>query len=101
MKPSKRSVILFTSVLVVVLATLFVLYKNSQPKTWADVLGRPEYSKVNMNKPLREQTRTVRIAGRTFRIPLMYISGPLDNGIDQNGVNLKYVLPDYSSILEH
>ena len=79
---------------------VFFAYESWHPKTWQDYLGEPEAAKVDMKEPLREQSRIIKIGERTFKIPLMYVDGQLDKGIKQDGINLKYVLPDYTSVLE-
>lgn len=78
------------------------LYQLFLPET-QDLLRMiqpPEYMKVDDSKPLKEQTRLVEIGGRRFNMPLMYIDGGLDKGIVQDGMNLKYVLPDYRSLYD-
>lgn len=60
----------------------------------------PESYKVDESKPLRAQTRTFELAGRTFVIPIMYIDGNPKPGVHQDDMLLKVIWPDMRSIYE-
>lgn len=103
MKIAKK-ISLFLGVIVFVLLLPFLLNLFISPvspiEAWRKVLGDPEYLKINTHRPLESQTSTVVLGQRKLKVPLMYIDGQLDKGEVQDGINLKYVLPDFSSILE-
>lgn len=95
---------MFVGVFCAVILFPFILGLFVSPQSpidrWRKILGDPEYTKVDLRKPLRSQTRTIILGDRTFEIPLMYINGSLPKGEKQVGVNLVYVLPDFRSKLE-
>ncbi len=62
---------------------------------------KPEYTEVDMDKPLKEQTRLIQIGKRTFDLPLMYVQSSLDKGkLQKDGILLDVILPDFKSKLE-
>lgn len=69
------------------------------PTTWPEALeqhiGEPEYKKLDPRKPIKEQTRTISLAGRRFTVPIVYIGAALEPGEVQDGLLLNYVLPEY------
>ena len=75
---------------------LFSQY-TSTPKTIRDYLGKPEYMTIDLDKPLGTQTSIVEIGERTFEIPAVYIQTNLGGKRKQDGVNLLYVYPDFTS----
>lgn len=95
----KLWVVAIGSVLVVLAGGLY-FYENMDKYLWPNLIP-PEYSKVDMDKPLRGQTRIVEVAGRTFEIPLMYVDARLDRGkVQKDGILFVYMLPDFKSKLE-
>ena len=76
------------------------LYHEPAPTTWKQVLPEPEHTKVDSNDPLREQTRIVEIAGRTFEIPIMYFDTALDSGTKQDALLLEVIWPEMRSSYE-
>lgn len=89
----------------VVLLFPFILSIFVSPKNlideWRNVLGNPEYTKVDPKRPIKDQTRQIILGDREFEIPIAYIDGgKMDDTSVSRGINLKYVLPDYTSILE-
>ncbi len=75
--------------------------QSSQNKTWPEALreylGTPEYENINPEKPVEKQTSIFEIAGRTFEMPKVYIQTNLGSKKAQDGVNLLYVMPDFTS----
>jgi hypothetical protein len=70
------------------------LKKNPDPFV-SDIFA--EYRNLKPNKPIKDQTKLVRIGGRSFMFPIAYIQDSLDRKVDHDGLNLLYVLPDYKS----
>lgn len=60
-------------------------------------LIHPEYAKLDEHKLLNEQTRTIEVGGRTFKIPLKYVEVLDKRGTHQNGLLLKVIWPDIQS----
>jgi len=87
--------------LLLVLGGAFTLSPPKQadpwPKALEDYLGQPAYKTVDPDKPLHQQTSTFTLAGRTFEMPTVYISSNIANQEEIDGLNLLYVLPDYTS----
>lgn len=75
--------------------------EDRTPKTWPkalrEKLGAPEYETVDKTKPLDEQVAIVEIGGRTFAIPKVYIQTNLRGRRKVTGLNLVYVMPDFTS----
>lgn len=72
-----------------------------EPKTLQEFFGKPEYESIDIKKPINTQRTTVEIAGRTFSIPKVYIQSDLRGKRNQDGgVNLLYVMPDFTSRLD-
>jgi len=67
------------------------------PQALQEYFGEPEYKSVNKDRPFSEQTATVKIGERVFEIPKIYIQTNLGGKIEQDGLNLLYVLPGYTS----
>lgn len=95
----KRILFLVGALIVIVLA--WGIYQFNLPETQAllKLYGPPEYTKVDMSQSWKGQVRPVEVGGRQFNIPRAYIDGALDKGLVQDGVNLKYVFPDYQPLL--
>lgn len=66
------------------------------PQVLKDDIGTRTYGRIDFSKPLSEQTETVRLGGRTFRIPIAYSPTDLAHS-DPAAIVLNYVLPEYSS----
>lgn len=62
-----------------------------------EYLGTPEYESVHQGEPLYEKAAIVQIGSRTFKIPSVYIQSNLRNRIKHTGINLLYVLPDFTA----
>ena len=60
----------------------------------------PDYYYLEDPNDIYSKTGIVSIAGRDFKIPVAYVQGNFKNGRIKGTVLLKYVLPDYKSILE-
>lgn len=74
---------------------------HNEPKNFQEFFGKPEYESVDIKKPLAEQTVIVEIASRTFKIPKVYIQTNLGGKRNQDdGINLLYVMPDFTSMLD-
>ena len=73
---------------------------SQKRQTWQEFVGSPEMSKVDPNKPLREQTRIFELAGRRFEIPIMYIDGRPKPGEYQESMLLEVIWPEVRSIWE-
>ena len=75
---------------------------KSLPQLWKEALrgeyGAPEYESIDKNKPLKEQTVTFEMAGRTFKMPKVYIQSNLGGKRKITGINLVYVMPDFTSM---
>ena len=99
-KKSKIFLALALSALLLVVVAGGFLRSAAQPKTWKDILPKPEHTKVDERKPLREQTRLFEIAGRTFEIPIMYIDGRPKSGIKQDSMLLEVIWPEMRSTYE-
>ena len=98
---NKRKILIICAIFALIIGIApLLLPETNQPKTWKDVLPKPEHTKVDETKPLREQTRTIELAGRTFEIPLMYVDGALKPGVKQDSLLLEVVWPDMRSIYE-
>lgn len=98
---NKRKILMVCVTLSLILAlTPLIFPKTNQPITWKDALPKPEHTKVDETKPLREQTRTIELAGRTFTVPLMYVDGALKPGVKQDSLLLEVIWPDMRSIYE-
>lgn len=74
--------------------------KQERTSDLARFLGPPEMSKVDPDKPLREQTRVFELGGRWFEIPIMYIDGRPKPGEHQESMLLEVVWPEMRSIWE-
>jgi hypothetical protein len=60
----------------------------------------PDYYYLDDPNDIYGKTGIVSIAGREFEIPVAFVQGNFDNGRKEGSVLLRYVLPDYKSILE-
>ncbi len=60
----------------------------------------PESTKLDLKKPLREQTRTIEIAGRTFEIPIMYFDTRVGPGKKKDSILLEVIWPEMQSTYE-
>ncbi len=96
MKKILTFIIVFCLSIVVVTIADYLIAKTG--RSWESFFGTPEYKKVKMNKPLETQVRRVIIGSRTFYIPMEYLQSDLDKGDISEGVNLIYVLSDYTPI---
>lgn len=97
-----KKILCLTIFLVVVMASVSLLGRHKTPQTWPEVLraeyGAPEYESIDKNKPLNDQTAIVEMAGRTFEIPKVFIQSNLGGKREQkDGINLVYVMPDFTS----
>ncbi len=77
----------------------YVLSEDAPLHLWPGMVP-PESHKVDESKPLRAQTRTFELAGRTFVIPIMYIDGHPKPGVHQDDMLLKVIWPDMRAIYE-
>ncbi len=81
-------------------AIVFITYVDhrltSRGVSWKELFGTPEYEKINTRKSIKLQKRTVEIGNRVFEIPMIYISTDLGGKRKQDGLNLIYVLPNYT-----
>lgn len=73
---------------------------QEHPSSLQGFLGPPEMSKVDPDKPLVDQTRVVELAGRYFRVPLMYIDGRPVPGEHQESMLLEVIWPEMRSLWE-
>lgn len=79
----------------------FALFFYKKPATWKDFLGPPASYFVDESKPPREQTILFEVAGRTFKIPQMYVdSNKPENGIYKDSILLEVIWPEMGSIYE-
>ena len=60
----------------------------------------PDYYYLEDPNDIYSKTGIVSIAGREFEIPVAYVQGNFKRGKINDSVVLRYVLPDYKSILE-
>lgn len=67
------------------------------PTTLQEYVGTPEYKTVDPDNPSGKSS-VFEIAGRTFRMPTVYIQSNLaGKRVLDDGINLLYVLPEYTS----
>jgi hypothetical protein len=98
---SKGLLIAFLAALLLAGVPILVIESgHGKPRTLQEFLGPPEMSKVDPDKPLREQTRTFELAGRRFEIPIMYIDGRPKPGEHQESMLLEVIWPEMRSIWE-
>lgn len=98
-KLNKKNVLMLLATAAVLIFLGDRVYKEYQlTGMFLNLYGEPEYMKVDPARPIDDQVRVLELAGRKFAIPLKYIDGVLDKGLVQDGINLKYVLPNYLSM---
>lgn len=100
----KKGALLAAVVVALLLAAAGAFLANTdqeKPPTWPEALeeylGTPAYKTVDRDKPLDEQTSVFEMAGRTFEMPTVYIQSNIAGKRELTGLNLLYVLPDYTS----
>lgn len=75
--------------------------EQETPSTWPEALEqyvrKPAYKSVDPNKPLEQQISAFEMAGRSFAIPTVYIQSNINRKQILDGLNLLYVLPDFTS----
>lgn len=97
-----KNKILLVAILSLIIAAGFWAFtsQNKQNEVFEKIYGAPEYSKLDMKKPLNEQVRRIKMAGRVFDVPLKYIDGRLEEGLEQDGLVMEYYLPDFRALVE-
>lgn len=96
----KKQIIATAIFIFAVMGGYLVYLDQRAPKTLQDYFGVPEYESVDPKQPLNQQTATVQIGERTFKIPSIYIQTDLRGQHQQDGLNLLYVLPDFTSMID-
>ncbi|MBL4803963.1 MAG: hypothetical protein JKY71_03785 [Alphaproteobacteria bacterium] len=60
----------------------------------------PDYFYLESKGQIYTKTGIIEIAGRKFEIPISYVQGNFESGKIEGSVVIRYVLPDYKSLLE-
>ena len=95
---NKKIITVLFALLILFVAGGYLFFQYTiPPKTFRDYFGMPEYMTVDPDKPLATQTSIVEIGERIFEIPTVYIQTNLEGKRKQDGVNLLYVYPDFTS----
>ncbi len=101
---TNRAGLFYFVVLVLIAAAALWLHGRSitVPVVASDVLleaqlGEPAYRSIHPDIPFDEQVSEFEIAGRTFVMPTVYIQTNLADEQKLDGINLLYVLPDFTS----
>jgi len=87
------------AVCIVLMGAATYFWLNIEKYVYPTLIPPPSYW-VDEDKPLREQTRDVEIAGKHLRIPLMYFNSRPDPGLRQDALLLRVIWPDMRALHE-
>ena len=96
--------ILFISFIIFTFGVLAVavapLKEGAETTSWPEALereyGAPAYKSIDPNQNIIGQKLRIQIGDREFEIPKVFISSPVKDGDQVDGLNLIYVLPDFT-----